>query len=35
MRRCFAEDRHLVFSWKQPDKRVGDVLLERMLERRE
>jgi hypothetical protein len=30
---CFAENRHVVFFWKQPGKRAWDVLLEQMLQR--
>ena len=30
---CFAKNRHMVFFWRQPGKRVCDVLLERMRER--
>ena len=30
---CFAENRHVVFFWKQPGKRACDVLLEQTLEK--
>lgn len=33
VRRCFAEDRHVVLFWRQPGKEAWDVLLEQMLER--
>jgi hypothetical protein len=29
---CSAENRHVVFSWKLPGKRICDVLLEQMRE---
>ena len=30
---CFAENRHVVFFWKQPGKGTCGVVLEQMLER--
>ena len=33
MRGCFAENRHLVFSWKLPGERACDVWLEGMFKR--
>ena len=34
MGRCFVENRHAVFFWKQPGKRACDVLLEQTVERK-
>jgi hypothetical protein len=33
MRGCFAENRHMIFLWKLPEKKACDGLLERTLER--